>query len=242
VFRDPWVRANIAVTYGHQVQDGIGSQTLRMLAVYGLASSLGIGHVFRPLGCVGHIGSHVHYREAECNFTNEADRRQLNKAQRMIQLPTTAARNTSHWHSKFLPALDWTPFVRDVTDALRQQRPTLYEIERVNQLVRYYPDIFLTIPALRPASPPVRRSADTAAAGAAAAAAAATAECAAAHQQLLPQMKVSCWVTAVAVMSSCGCSSCSSSDRHDVEVCHHCVCVNMLASIHSTLATATPSV
>uniref|UniRef100_A0A383W8L3 Uncharacterized protein n=1 Tax=Tetradesmus obliquus TaxID=3088 RepID=A0A383W8L3_TETOB len=154
VFQEPWVKANIAVTYGHQVQDGIGSQTLRMLAVYGLASSLGIGHVFRPLGCVGHIGSHVHYREAACNHTSEADRRQLSKAQRMIQLPTTAQGNTSHWHSKFLPALDWTPFVRDVTDALRQRRPTLYEIERVNQLVRYYPDIFQSIPALRPASPP----------------------------------------------------------------------------------------
>lgn len=162
VFQEPWVKANIAVTYGHQVQDGIGSQTLRMLAVYGLASSLGIGHVFRPLGCVGHIGSHVHYREAACNHTSEADRRQLSKAQRMIQLPTTAQGNTSHWHSKFLPALDWTPFVRDVTDALRQRRPTLYEIERVNQLVRYYPDIFQSIPALRPASPPVSCAAGTA--------------------------------------------------------------------------------
>jgi hypothetical protein len=162
VFQDSWVRANIAVTYAHQVQDGIGSQALRMLAVYGLASSLGIGHVFRPLGCVGHIGSHVHYREAGCNFINEADRRQLNKAQRMIDLPTTAVGNTSHWHTKFLPALDWTPFVRDVTDAKKQQRPTLFEVERVNQLVRYHPDIFLSIPALRPASPPVSCPAATA--------------------------------------------------------------------------------
>ncbi|KAF6255837.1 hypothetical protein COO60DRAFT_167155 [Scenedesmus sp. NREL 46B-D3] len=154
VFQDPWVKANIAVTYGHQVQDGIGSQTLRMLAVYGLASSLGIRHVFRPLGCVGHIGRHVHYREAACNFTNEADKRQLSKAQRMIDLPTTAPGNTSHWQSKFLQALDWTPFVRDVTDALKKQQPTLFEIERVNQLVRYHPDIFLSVPVLRPASPP----------------------------------------------------------------------------------------
>jgi hypothetical protein len=133
-----------------------------MLAVYGLASSLGIGHVFRPLGCVGHIGSHVHYREAACNFTNEADRRQLNKAQRMIDLPTTTVGNTSHWQTKFIPALDWTPFVREVTDAMKKQRPTLFEIERVNQLVRYHPDIFLSIPALRPASPPVSCSATTA--------------------------------------------------------------------------------
>jgi hypothetical protein len=61
-FDDPWVLDNIAVTYGHRVKDGIGSQVVRMIAVYALANITGMGHLFRPLGCVGHIGGHVHYR------------------------------------------------------------------------------------------------------------------------------------------------------------------------------------
>lgn len=153
IFQDPWVQNNIAVTYGHKVQDGIGSQTLRMLAVYALATSLGVGHVFRPLGCVGHIGNQVHYRNTGCNFTDELDRKLLVKAQHMITLPSTVSSNVSTWQSKFLPALDWTPFVKDINEALKKKRPTLFEIERVNNLIRYYPDIFLSIPALRPSKP-----------------------------------------------------------------------------------------
>jgi hypothetical protein len=61
-FDDPWVLNNIAITYGHRVKDGIGSQVVRMIAVYALANITGMGHLFRPLGCVGHIGGHVHYR------------------------------------------------------------------------------------------------------------------------------------------------------------------------------------
>ncbi|KAF8073262.1 ABCG35 [Scenedesmus sp. PABB004] len=155
VFADPWVRQNVALTYGHQVQDGVGSQALRMLAVHGLASALGVRHLFRPLGCVGHIGSHVHYREAGCNFTAEADVRQLTKARRMVSLPSTVSEDdVAVWHHTFLPSLDFAPFVKAVGEALRAKRPTLYAVERVNSLVRFYPDILQAAPALRPTAPP----------------------------------------------------------------------------------------
>jgi hypothetical protein len=62
---------------------------MRMLEIYAVANSLGIGYLHRPITCVGHIGDLVHYREAACNLTREADVRLLNKIRRMITLPST---------------------------------------------------------------------------------------------------------------------------------------------------------
>jgi hypothetical protein len=89
VFDDPWSKANIAIAYAHQLKDGVGAQTMRMLEIYAVANSLGIGYLHRPITCVGHIGDLVHYRESACNLTREADVRLLNKIRRMITLPST---------------------------------------------------------------------------------------------------------------------------------------------------------
>lgn len=159
VFDDPWVKNNIAVGYGHKQRDGVGSQALRMLAIYALSKSLGIAHDFSPIECVGHIGNQVHYREVGCNFTSDADRRQLAKVQHMISLPATHTElNLMQWKRKDVPALVWSTFVQDVGQAWTERQPTLFIFERLNNLVRDYPDLFLSIPALVPSKPAVSRA------------------------------------------------------------------------------------
>jgi hypothetical protein len=64
---------------------------MRMLEIYSVANSLGIGYLHRPITCVGHIGDLVHYRESACNLTREADVRLLKKIRRMITLPSTVS-------------------------------------------------------------------------------------------------------------------------------------------------------
>lgn len=156
IFDKPWVQHNIAVTYSHKVQDGIGSQTLRVIAVYALAKTLGIGHLFRHMRCVGHIGSHVHYRGLDCEPETEAERRLLDKAQHLINLPSTVTEDdVQDWDRKFLPSFNWEAFVDQVTAAWRQQQPTLFEVERLNTLIWSYPDTFLSVPELKPSVPPV---------------------------------------------------------------------------------------
>lgn len=53
------IQHNLALTYGHRMTDGIGSQLLRMIVIYAVSNITGIGHLFQPLGCVGHIGHQV---------------------------------------------------------------------------------------------------------------------------------------------------------------------------------------
>ncbi|KAF8058943.1 WIN1 [Scenedesmus sp. PABB004] len=157
VFDDPWTKKNIALVYAHQLKDGVGAQTMRMLEIYAVANSLGIGYLHRPISCVGHIGDVVHYRDTACNLTREADVRLLAKIRRMIMLPSTVSEEqVATWEQKRVSEFGWWKFVGLANEALRQKRPTLYIIEFATSVAHQYPNVFLSVPAFRPSAPETR--------------------------------------------------------------------------------------
>ena len=74
----------------------------------------------------------------------------------MVQLPSTITEaEVATWNQTMVTSFNWDPFVRDVVAAAKAKRPMLFVVERILGLVKTHPDIFLTIPALRPSDPPV---------------------------------------------------------------------------------------
>ncbi|WIA19534.1 hypothetical protein OEZ85_004143 [Tetradesmus obliquus] len=157
VFDDPWAKANIALTYAHQLKDGVGAQTMRMLEIYALANSIGIGYLHRPITCVGHVGELVHYREAACNLTREADVRLLAKIRRMISLPSTVSEDQVRgWQQVYVSEFTWWKFAALAGEARRKQQPTLFVTEFATSVAHAYPGVFLSVPAFRPDHPETR--------------------------------------------------------------------------------------
>ncbi len=157
VFDDPWTKSNIALVYAHRLRDGVGAQTMRMLEIYSVAKSLGIGYLHRPISCVGHIGAAVHYRDAACNLTEPRDVALLAKIQRMIDLPSTLTEDdVAGWTHLPVSEFNWWKFVGLASEALRARRPTLFVIEFATSIAHQYPAVFLSVPAFRPSAPGVR--------------------------------------------------------------------------------------
>lgn len=151
MFDDPWTKQNIALVYAHQLRDGVGAQTMRMLEIYAVATSLGIGYLHRPIQCVGHIGEMVHYRDSSCNMTKPEDARLLNKIRRMITLPSTVREEAVRsWEQKPVSEFGWWKFVGLANEALKQRRPTLFIIEFATSVAHQYPNVFMSVPAFRP--------------------------------------------------------------------------------------------
>lgn len=129
---------------------------MRMLEIYAVAHSLGIGYLHRPITCVGHIGDLVHYRESACNLTREADIRLLNKIRRMITLPSSVSESqVKHWEQRYVSEFNWWKFIGLANEALRNKRPTLFVTEFATSVAHQYPNVFLTVPAFRPSAPEV---------------------------------------------------------------------------------------
>ncbi|KAF8058936.1 CPK9 [Scenedesmus sp. PABB004] len=157
VFDDPWVRENVAVTYGLKIRDGLGSQTARMLGVYAVAHALGIPYVHSPFECIGHIGGVPHYRNMRCDHLPPPDLHKLARISRHIHLPTSTRANTSAWDVAYVFRGDWARLANITATALRARRPTLVKLELVDEFISVCPDIFYHVPAWRPASPPEDR-------------------------------------------------------------------------------------
>ncbi|WIA21629.1 hypothetical protein OEZ85_000811 [Tetradesmus obliquus] len=128
-----------------------------MIAVYALANITGMGHLFRPLGCVGHIGGHVHYRSSSCDFSGDSDdARLLSRARQMIELPSTIEEEAVEgWEQQLVRAesFKWEKVLGELGEAVQQQQPTLFLAEHVNSLTTTYPDLFYALPQLRPSEP-----------------------------------------------------------------------------------------
>ncbi|KAF6254646.1 hypothetical protein COO60DRAFT_295910 [Scenedesmus sp. NREL 46B-D3] len=130
---------------------------MRMLEIYAVANSLGIGYLHRPITCVGHIGDLVHYRESACNLTREADLRLLSKIRRMITLPSTVTEEQVHgWEQRYVSEFNWWKFVALAGEAQRARRPTLFITEFATSVAHAFPGVFASVPAFRPSNPEAR--------------------------------------------------------------------------------------
>lgn len=157
VFDDPWTKQNIALVYAHKSKDGVGAQAMRMMEIYALATSLGIGYLHRPIQCVGHIGYMVHYRNTACNLTNAKDVQQLRKIQQMVYLPSTVTEEAvSDWEHMPVSEFGWSKFRALVEQAVKQQRSTLFIIEFATSVAHQFPDVFMSVAAFRPDDPKTR--------------------------------------------------------------------------------------
>jgi hypothetical protein len=150
VFDDPWVKQNVALTYGLKIRDGLGSQTARMLGVYAIAHAAGLQYYHSPFDCIGHIGGAPHYRNAHCNNLPESDLHKLRRIAKHIRLPSTTAANASTWDQQYLFRGDWDKLASIALTALTARRPTLVGLELTDEFVSVCPDIFYHVPAWRP--------------------------------------------------------------------------------------------
>lgn len=150
LFNNPWVKENIAVTYGLQIRDGLGSQTARMLGVYAIAHAVGIHYVHSPFQCIGHIGGAPHYRNMRCDYLPPTDMQRLQRISQHIHLPSTTAADVSTWDSVYIFRGDWVSLANAAAVALANKRPTLIKLELVDEFISVCPDIFYHVEAWRP--------------------------------------------------------------------------------------------
>jgi hypothetical protein len=150
IFEDPWVKQNVAVTYGLKIRDGLGSQTARMLGVYAIAHASGLQYYHSPFGCIGHIGGAPHYRDARCDNLPESDIQQMQRITKYVRLPSTTAANASAWDQQYLFRGDWDKLASIAAAALQTQRPVLVGLELTDEFISVCPDIFYHVPAWRP--------------------------------------------------------------------------------------------
>lgn len=78
----------------------------------------------------------------------------------MVDMPATMTKSeAAGWKQVDVPfgpprgSTTWKMFVAAVAKAARQKRPTVFKLKSLVDTVRDYPDMFLTIPELRPSQP-----------------------------------------------------------------------------------------
>jgi hypothetical protein len=158
VYDSPWSQQNVALVYAHQLLDGVGAQTMRMLELYAVAKSLNIGYLHRPIRCVGHVDGRVHFRQSDCGDLPEADRRLVNKLRRLITLPSTVTEeHVNGWEHKYIPKLGWNTLAGLAEAALQSKRPLLISTEFATSILHNYSDMFLAVPEFQPKQPSVSR-------------------------------------------------------------------------------------
>lgn len=157
IFDDPWVQANIAVTYGLKIRDGLGSQTARMLGVYAIAAALGIQYYHSPFECIGHIGGVPHWRNMHCDHLPPSDLHKLTRIAKHIHLPSTTTANASSWDSQYVFRGDWAKLASIAAAAKQSSKPMLVKLELVDEFISVCPDIFYHVPAWRPKYTPSQR-------------------------------------------------------------------------------------
>ncbi|WIA19513.1 hypothetical protein OEZ85_004124 [Tetradesmus obliquus] len=150
IFEDPWVKANVALTYGLKIRDGLGSQTARMLGVYAIAHASGLQYHHSPFECIGHIGGAPHYRDARCDNLPESDLHKMRRIAKHIRLPSSSAVNASAWEQQYLFRADWDKLASVAAAALQAKQPTLVGLELTDEFISPCPDIFYHVPAWRP--------------------------------------------------------------------------------------------
>lgn len=133
-----------------RIQDGLGSQTARILGVYAVAAASGLLYYHTPLQCIGHIGGLPHYRDTPCDNLAPNDMARLARIRRFISLPTSAPANASTWRSQYLFRADWRRLAEVVAAAEAARAPTLVRLELLDEFVSACPDIFYHVPQWQP--------------------------------------------------------------------------------------------
>lgn len=149
-FESPWARSNIALTYGMRIQDGLGSQTARIMGVYAVAAASGLPYHHTTLQCIGHIGGLPHYRDTPCDNLAPSDMARLRRLRRYISLPSSTPTNASAWQTKYMFRADWRRLAEVVAAAEAAQAPTLIQLELLDEFVGACPDIFYHVPQWQP--------------------------------------------------------------------------------------------
>lgn len=159
VYSDPWVQHNVVLTYAPETtRDGLGAQAFRMLGIHAIARALGLPFLNTPPECVGHIGGAAHYQGMDCTRRmTAADQHKLARVKRMLMLPNTggvSGANTRSWHVERLDdtLLTWEALQNVTQTALQHKQPTVIKLARVQSLLCQYPDVFLSVPQLKPAA------------------------------------------------------------------------------------------
>jgi hypothetical protein len=156
VYSHPWTQQNVALVYAHQLLDGVGAQTMRMLELYAVAKSLDIGYLHRPIRCIGHVDGRVHFRQSNCDGLKAADKRLVEKLRRLITLPSTVTEEqVSTWEHKYIPKLGWNTLAALASDALQRQRPLLISTEFATSILHNYSDMYLAVRQFQPKHPSV---------------------------------------------------------------------------------------
>lgn len=153
VYSKPWVKQNIALSHSLKIRDGLGGQVLRIMATYAIAQTLGIGYVHKPIGCVGHIGPHIHYRRRTCGDLKPSDLQQLQRISKYIRLPNTHT-NTSNWKTTWLFKGTWDQLAEAVQSAAERQQPTVIQLEVLNVFIHQCPNSFHHVPSWQPNQKP----------------------------------------------------------------------------------------
>lgn len=133
VFRDPWVQANVAVTYDpFSTKDGVGSQLHRQLGVYAAAACTGLKYEpTEGFQRFAHLdGSDAHLLAHRINT--------------MLGIPAihAAQQNHSAWKVVNLHRdcnITWDTLLEHTKAAVAQQQPTLFNISFVYGFALTYP-------------------------------------------------------------------------------------------------------
>jgi hypothetical protein len=169
VLAHPWTRANVGLVYAHELRDGVGAQTMRLLELHSLTRALGLRYLHAPLMCVGHISGRAHYRNTPCeaavaaNDSNSSssnaggDAALLSKLRRLVALHSSVDEATARtWELVHVPKLGWDRLLEIAGQALVARKPTLISTEFVNSILQRHPDMHWAVPVLRPDAPQVR--------------------------------------------------------------------------------------
>lgn len=152
IYNDPWVRNNIALTYALGIRDGLGGQVQRIMGIFAIAKTLGIGYVHSPFECIGHIGPHSHYRRKNCTDLEPQDQLLLQRVIKYLNLPTTSSANVSSWSRTALrhPLSGWNDLAATVESLAQQRQPAVIKLEMMAAFLTRCPDAFHHVLSWRP--------------------------------------------------------------------------------------------
>lgn len=150
VYENPWVKDNIALTYALDLKDGLGGQVYRIMGIYAIAKTLGVGYVHSPFTCIGHIGPQSNYRNQTCNDLEPKERLLVQRLNKHLGLPNTTTANTTAWKSVHMYMGCWRDLAVLVEQAVQQQQPTVIRLEMMPGFIDHCPDMFHHVPSWLP--------------------------------------------------------------------------------------------
>lgn len=141
IFQDPWVQANVAVTYDPlTTKDGAGSQLHRQLGVYAVAACTGLQ--YKPTDGF-HRFTHVNKSDAHLLAL---------RFNTMLGIPSSPQPLDPTWRVvQFGRDCDihWESLLHETKSALAAQQPTLFNISFVYGFALTHPAMLDCVPELR---------------------------------------------------------------------------------------------